>query len=50
MNRFTIKSQLPAAIAATATAVQFATNSKTTMVFLYMYVHCQAGQSAKYKS
>lgn len=38
-NRFTIKSQLPAAVAATATAIQFASNSKTTMVFLYMRVH-----------
>jgi hypothetical protein len=36
MNRYTIKSQLPPAIAATATAIQFATGGKTTMVFLYM--------------
>lgn len=37
MVRYTIKSQLPSAVAATVIAIQFATNNKTTMVFLYMY-------------
>lgn len=33
---YTVKSQLPPAIAATVIAIQFAANNKTTMVFLYM--------------
>ena len=38
IDRYTVKSQLPPAIAATIIAIQFAANNKTTMVFLYMYV------------
>jgi hypothetical protein len=38
INRYTVKSQLPPAIAATVIAIQFAANNKTTMVFLYMSV------------
>jgi hypothetical protein len=38
-GRYTIKSQLPPAIAATIIAIQYAVNYQTFMVFLYMYVH-----------
>jgi hypothetical protein len=38
INRYTVKSQLPPAIAATVIAIQSAANNKTTMVFLYMSV------------
>lgn len=37
-SRYTIKSQLPPAIAATIIAIQYAVNYQTFMVFLYMYV------------
>jgi hypothetical protein len=36
-DRYTIKSQLPPAVAATIIAVQYAVDYKTFMVFLYMY-------------
>jgi hypothetical protein len=35
-GRYTIKSQLPPAIAATIIAIQYAVNYQTFMVFLYM--------------
>jgi hypothetical protein len=35
-SRYTIKSQLPPAIAATIIAIQYAVNYQTFMVFLYM--------------
>jgi hypothetical protein len=38
-SRYTIKSQLPPAIAATIIAIQYAVNYQTFMVFLYLYVH-----------
>jgi hypothetical protein len=39
MVRYTIKSQLPPAIAATIIAIQYAVDYQTFMVFLYMYVN-----------
>jgi len=37
-DRYTIKSQLPPAIAAMTIAIQYAVDYQTFMVFLYMYV------------
>lgn len=47
MGRYTVKSQLPPAVAATVIAIQFATNNKTTMVFLYMYALPTLDRGAK---